>query len=311
MRKNRILIAGIGGVGGYFGGLLAYHFQDSNEVEIIFYARGNHLQEIQTNGLKVSKGDKEFTAITQIATDNPQEIGKVDLIILCTKSYDIETTINQLKVCLNDETIILPLLNGVDSKERIKRILPTHTILNGCVYIVARLTGFGKVENFGNIETLYFGIDTIENQKFNLLEQLFKQANINAIFSKNITALIWEKFIFISPTATATTFFNNSIGEILEDNEKQKVLVKLIEEVKKIASAKNIITSNNITIATLNKLKNLPFETTSSMHTDFKNKKQNTELKSLTEYVVIEGQKHKIVTPTFERLLKEIEKNAS
>ncbi|MEO8254164.1 MAG: 2-dehydropantoate 2-reductase [Flavobacterium sp.] len=311
MRKIRILIAGIGGVGGYFGALLANHFQDSNEVEIIFYARGKHLKEIQANGLNISKGDKEFIAIPKIATDNPQEIGIVDFIILCTKSYDIETTINQLKVCINNGTIILPLLNGVDSKERIKSILPNNIILDGCVYIVSRLTGFGKVENFGNIETLYFGIDNIENEKLNLLEQLFKQANINATVSKNISSIVWEKYIFIAPTATSTTYFDNSIGEILEDNEKQKILVELIEEAKKIAKAKKIIISNDITILTLNKLKNLPFETTSSMHSDFKTKKQNTELKSLTEYVVIEGKKNKILTPTFERLLKGIEKNVS
>lgn len=311
MRKTRILIAGIGGVGGYFGGLLAKHFQNSNEVEIIFYARGKHLKEIQGNGLEISKGDKKFIAIPKIATDNPQEIGIVDFILLCTKSYDIETTINQLKVCINNDTIVLPLLNGVDSKERIKSILPDNVILDGCVYIVSRLTEFGKVENFGNIETLYFGIDNIQNEKLNLLEQLFKQANVNATLSKNISSIIWEKFIFIAPTATSTTYFDNSIGEILEDNEKQNITIELIEEVKKIANAKKIIISNDITILTLKKLKNLPFETTSSMHSDFKNRKQNTELKSLTEYVVNEGKKNKVLTPTFERLLKEIKKNVS
>lgn len=311
MRKTRILIAGIGGVGGYFGGLLANHFQNSNWVEIIFYARGEHLKEIQTNGLKILKGDKELIAVPKIATDNPQEIGIVDFVILCTKSYDIETTINQLEVCINDDTIVLPLLNGLDSKERIKSILPNNIILDGCVYIVSRMTEFGKVENFGNIETLYFGIDNVENEKLILLEQLFKQANINATLSKNISSIVWEKFIFIAPTATSTTYFDNSIGEILEDNEKQKTLVELIGEVKKIANAKKIIISNDITILTLKKLKNLPFQTTSSMHSDFKNKKLNTELKSLTEYVVNEGQKNKILTPTFERLLKGIKKNVS
>jgi 2-dehydropantoate 2-reductase len=60
MKKTRILIAGIGGVGGYFGGLLAKHFYENNEIEIIFYARGKHLLEIQKNGIKVTKSDNVF-----------------------------------------------------------------------------------------------------------------------------------------------------------------------------------------------------------------------------------------------------------
>jgi len=311
MKKTRILIAGIGGVGGYFGGLLAKHFYENNEIEIIFYARGKHLLEIQKNGLKVTKGDNDFFAIPKLATDNPKEIGIVDFIIICTKSYDIETTIEQLKVCLNKDTIILPLQNGVDSKERIRNILPNNIILDGCVYIVSRLTDFGKIENFGNIETLYFGMENLENEKLNFLETIFKQADINATLSKNISSIIWEKFIFISPTATATTYYDSTIGELLTDSNKLEIIVQLIEEVKQIAKVKNIIVSDDITNLTLKKLKNLPFETTSSMHTDFKNNKTNTELKSLTEYIVTEGKKHKIKTLTFEKLLTELKKNGS
>jgi 2-dehydropantoate 2-reductase len=311
MKKTRILIAGIGGVGGYFGGLLAKHFYENNEIEIIFFARGKHLLEIQKNGLKVTKGDNDFFAIPKLATDNPKEIGIVDFIIICTKSYDIETTIEQLKVCLNKDTIILPLQNGVDSKERIRNILPNNIVLDGCVYIVSRLTDFGKIENFGNIETLYFGMENLENEKLNFLETIFKQADINATLSKNISSIIWEKFIFISPTATATTYYDSSIGELITDSNKLEIIVQLIEEVKQIAKVKNINVSDDITNLTLKKLKNLPFETTSSMHTDFKNNKTNTELKSLTEYIVTEGKKHKIKTMTFEKLLTELKKNDS
>ncbi|MBK7469026.1 MAG: hypothetical protein IPJ43_20790 [Saprospiraceae bacterium] len=86
------------------------------------------------------------------------------------------------------------------------------------------------------------------------------------------------------------------------------MILQLIEEVKQIATAKNISISDDITNLTLKKLKNLPFETTSSMHSDFKSKKSNTELKSLTEYIVTEGKKHQILTLTFERLLTELKK---
>jgi len=308
--KTKIIVAGIGGVGGYFGGLLAKHFYDKENVEIIFFARGRHLKEIQNNGLKVIKGDSEFIAKPTLATDNPFEIGIADFIIVATKNYDLETIIQQLRSCINQDTIILPLVNGVDSKERIKNILPDNIVLEGCVYIVSRLKQVGVIENNGNIQTLYFGLDNFVNDRLLLLENLFKEANIEASLSKNISTIIWEKFIFISPTATATSYFDKCIGELIADNEKLTTTATLIEEVKQIAKAKQIVISEDITEKTLNKLKALPFETTSSMHSDFQNNKPTNELKSLTGYVVSEGRKYNLETPIYIKTYAELKKKS-
>lgn len=308
MPKTKIIIAGIGGVGGYFGGLLAKEFHNSDSVEINFVARGKHLKAIQTNGLKVIKGDTAFIAKPHLAINNPVDIGMADFIIVCTKSYDLEATIEQLKPCINQHTIILPLLNGVDSRERIKKILPDNLVLDGCVYIVSRLKEAGVIENSGNIQKLRFGLDNFTNEKLIFLESLFKQAGIEAAQSQTISSVIWEKFIFISPTATATSYFDNCIGEILADDGKFKTFNALVEEIKQVAIAKQIPIAADITERTLTTFKSLPFKTTSSMHSDFKNKKAVTELQSLTGYVVNEAQLYNITTPTFEKMFKELVK---
>lgn len=309
MLKTKITIAGIGGVGGYFGGLLANQYFKSDEVEICFFARGQNLNEIKKNGLKVIKGKSEIICKPKIATDNPTEIGIADLIILSTKSYDIEIVVQQLKPCIDDNTIILPLLNGIDSKEKIQKILPNNTILDGCVYIVSRLKQSGTIENIGNIQTLYFGIDGFSNQKLKYYENIFKNANIEATLSQNISSIIWEKYIFISPTATATTYFDKSIGEIISDKHIETV-TELINEIKQIANAKNILISEDIVEKTINKLKSLPFDTTSSMHTDFKNKNNSNELESLTNYVIEQGKKYNIKTPTYIKTYNELKKKS-
>ena len=298
----KIIIAGIGGVGGYFGGLLAKYYYQNENVIVDFFARGKHLEEIQKNGLKVIQGKNEFIAIPNIATDNPKEMGIADLIIICTKSYDIETVIQQLRPCINKETVILPLLNGLDSKEKIKRVFPNNIVLEGCVYIVSRLKQFGVVENSGNIQELYFGLDNFPRDKLQLFENIFRKANIEATYSDSISKIIWEKFIFLSPTATVTTYYDKCIGEILEDKESFETLIGLIDEVKLIAKAKQIIVSDDIADQALRILKTLPFETTSSMHSDFKNKKDKTELKSLTGFVSKEGFKYNIETPNYKRI---------
>lgn len=310
MTKTKIIIAGIGCVGGYFGGLLANHFYNNENVEISFLARGKHLKEIQENGLKVIKGENEFIAKPKLATDNPTKLGIADLIIICTKSFDLEIVVNQLKPCVNPDTIILPLLNGVDSREKIKSILSNNIVLGGCVYIVSRLKQAGLIENSGNIQTLYFGSDNFVNEKLFLFEKLFKEANLDATLSSNISTIIWEKFIFLSPTATATCYYDKCIGEILSDINSFETIKLLIEEVKNVAKTKGIIVSEDITEKTLAKLKSLPFETTSSMHFDFKNKKSTNELKTLTGYVIMEGKKHNVLTPMYSKLHAKLEKKS-
>lgn len=301
MKKTKILIAGIGGVGGYFGGLLAKHYEKSDEVDICFLAKGKHLKVIQRIGLKVIKGKDEIICQPQIATDNALEIGIANFIIICTKTYSLESLIEQLKPCIDSHTIIIPLLNGVDSKERIQNYFPDNLILDGCVYIVSRLKEQGVIENSGNIQKLFFGSDNSTNESLQFLERILLDANIEANLSANIVSVVWEKFIFISATASATSYFNNCIGEILSDVEKRNTLIKLIDEVKNVALTKGINIPDDILNSTLKKLEALPFETTSSMHTDFKNKK-NTELESLTEYVIKEGNKLNIATITYNKI---------
>lgn len=305
-RKTRIIVAGIGGVGGYFGGLLAKKYQDSNEVEVDFIARGEHLKQIQKNGLKVITRHKTFTAIPTIATDYPAEAGIADYILICTKSYDLESVLELLKPCIDKNTILLPLLNGVDGIEVIKKALPNNIILNGCVYIISRLKEAGAVENMGYIQKLYFGLENTTSDKLVALERLLFEADIEVTLSEKIIAIVWEKFLYISPVATATSYFDNCLGEILEDNFKRETLYQLIDEAAEIAFAKDIVTDFEIIMKIRDKLKLFPYESTSSMHSDFKGLKQHTEIETLTGYVVREGLKMGIPTPGYTNIYNEL-----
>jgi len=300
--KIKLIIVGIGGVGGYFGGLLSKKHSGSKEVEIIFVARGTHLKQIKANGLKVITGKDEFTTRPDLATDDFSEIGIADYIIICTKSYDLAQTVNQLKPCINKNTILLPLLNGVDATDRIKEILPETTVLKGCAFIVSRLKSAGVIENLGSIQKLSFGLDAPLTEKIIQLEHLFVNAGIAANCTDKIAKAVWEKFIFISATATATSYFNSPIGKVLEENSE--TIIKLIDEVKNLALAKGILVSSDISEKTLLTMKSMKYEVTSSMHSDYLNQKPETEVESLTGYVVREGSKIGVETPTFTLLYK-------
>jgi 2-dehydropantoate 2-reductase len=295
----KILIAGIGGVGGYFGGMLAHHFQNDNNVQINFLARGTHLEKIKQDGIKIITPHSEIIAKPYLATDNADEIGEMDYIIICTKNYDVEKTLLQIKPCVKSSTAILTLLNGVESFDIINKFYPNNLIINGCTYIVSKIKDAGVIDNSGMVQKIFFGLNNQVNDTLIKLESIFKQAGIDAILTHNISTIAWEKFIFISATATATSYFNQSIGEILLNETHTNFVKKLISEVCLVANAKGIKTDENVAQNSFNRFASMSFETTSSLHLDFKNNKPNNELESLTGYVIKQGEKYTIQTPNF------------
>jgi len=133
MIKTKILIAGIGGVGGYFGGWLARHYRDHPQVEIHFLARGRHLQKIQAEGLRVVHGADSFVARPSSATDNPATVGQADMVILACNRYDLEGMMDTIRPCVGAHTVLLPLLNGVESTAKISAFFPNNPVMEGCV----------------------------------------------------------------------------------------------------------------------------------------------------------------------------------
>ena len=296
---TKIAIVGIGGVGGYLGGMLAKHFEGSTEVEIYFIPRGENEKAIKQNGLKVETTKGSFVTHPKLTTSNPGEIGLIDFLIYCTKSYDLEESIKQFIPCINKETVILPLLNGVDSKERITAILPGNEVWDGCIYIVSQLSEPGLIKETGNINTLFFGSDTGTEVKLKKLETIFKESGISCTLSGNIQQEIWKKFIFLSPIATLTSYLNVNFGVILSSEEHKKTLWSLLHEIKAVADAKKISLPVDIIQKTMGTMLGLQKETTTSMHRDFQ-KGKKTELESLAGYVVRLGKQLNTATPTYE-----------
>ncbi len=302
MDKIKILIAGIGGVGGYFGGLLAKEYENSDSVEVYFLARGAHLKKIKQSGLKVIKGNNEFVAKPKSATDDVTAIGKMQLVILCTKSYDLEATIQQLKPCINNETIILPLLNGVAHHSKIQQLLPDNLTLMGCVYIISRLKQDGVIENTGNAQKLFFGLHQQQNPSLTVFEKIFTQAGIEAKLTDEIQQIVWEKFIFISTTATATAYYKTTFGGLVADNDKLETVINLIAEIKNLADSEKINLPHDLSLKTINLLKSMPANATSSMQNDYLNQKTNTEIEALTGYVIQKSAYFGLDAPTYKRM---------
>ena len=306
--KTRIGILGLGGVGGYFGGLLAKAYFESVAIEIVFIARGETQKAIAKNGLKIIADTTEISTFPSLVSNNPEEIGKLNYLICATKTYDIETSFESIKNCITPNTIILPLYNGVDATERIQILFPENTVLQGCVYIVSMIESPGIIKKIGLYEKLFFGSKNAPVSKLNELQSIFENANIESYLVENIEETVWEKFIFISALASATSYLNQNIGGILNHPENKAVYSSLLNEITAVAFAKGLALPNDIVAQTIIKLEKTPKDATSSMHRDLL-AGRNTEVVSLTEYVVKAGLKYGVATPMYQIILDELSRN--
>lgn len=305
--KFRIAILGIGGVGGYFGGKLANYFAHSETVEIIFIARGENAKAIKNNGLKVITTNSQFFAKPNLVSNEADEIGLVDIFLICTKAYDLEESINKFKNCIGENTAILPLLNGVDNFERILNLVPNAEVWKGCAYIASRITEPGVVKVDSDIKLLQFGGFNGKSQKLAFFEKILKSAEINVELKDDIDKTIWEKFIFISSLATLTSYLNTNAGGINSSAENQNLLSELIVEVTSLAKAKAINIDVNIEQITFDRIKGMSPEITSSMHSDFI-KKGRTELETLTGFAVRESKRLGLSVPIYEKFYEDLRK---
>jgi 2-dehydropantoate 2-reductase len=298
---KRIGILGLGGVGGYFGGLLAKAYYKSYDVEIIFIARGETKKAIAESGLKIINDDSETIVYPKLVSNNPDEIGELDYLICATKTYDIEESLLSLQQCITSKTIILPLYNGVDAPERIQQLFPENEVLQGCVYIISMIFSPGTIRKIGFYEKLFFGSKTASASKLNELQSIFQNAKIESYIAENIEETVWEKFIFISALASATSYLNQNIGQILSNPESKSVYVELLNEIELVAKAKGLNLPEDIVNQTIIKLEKSPKEATSSMHRDYL-AGNKIEAASLTKFVVNEGLKYGVKTPLYEKI---------
>lgn len=266
-----IAVIGTGGVGGYFGGKLCQLLKEDKSLNIYFIARNMHLTEIQNNGLLLDSDEGVFTCHPTKATDNFSELPVPDLCLLCIKGYDIEKTLPLLKDKISDTTMILPLLNGVDIYERIRKHIANGVVLPSCVYVGTHIEKPGVVIQRGGTCTIHFGKDPVNDYFDPSILDLFKKANIRYNLLEDPYTEIWSKFIFIASYGLVTANFNRTIGEVVSSEELSSNVKQIMREISAIARKKGITLPDTIEQDSFSKGKNFPFEATTSFQRDFEN----------------------------------------
>lgn len=292
----KIAIIGMGGVGGYFGGKLAKAYVPSGHHQVYFVARGAHLAKIKERGLAVRADDGDFTAFPTLAADRPQEIGRVDLVLFCVKSYDFEEAARSMEELIGEDTLVLPLQNGVNKRGRMERTLGRGVALDGCVYMAVHIESPGVIRQAGGSRKLIFGRDPQDAERLRPIFQVLLDAGINVELADDITLPVWTKYIVICPLAAATSYYRETAGAILADPEKKSFLEGLVREVEQVAREKGVNYPKDILDRAMSIIAAFPYDTKTSMQRDFEQGKP-TELDIFSGAVVRMGRETGVDTP--------------
>lgn len=276
-RIMNIAIIGIGGVGGFFGGKLSQILDVNKDLKLYFIARGEHLDKIKRNGLILDSDEGKYFCRPTDAFEDISQLPELDLCLVCVKSYDLQSVIEQLKSKISQNTIILPLLNGVDIYERIRSITSKGILLPSCVYVGTHIEEPGVVKQRGGSRTIHFEKDPQNNYfEENILKKL-DEAMIKYNFTDEPYSEIWSKFIFIASYGLVTSAFDKTLGEILESEEYSGYVKTIMGEVKKLADSKNISLSEKIIEESFSKGFKFSHETKTSFQRDYENKDKMDE----------------------------------
>ena len=311
MDRLNVAVIGVGGVGGYFGGRLAHAFSSGpdSSVKIFFIARGKHLDAIREDGLLLKSPQcGEIRCRPAQAAERIGDLPPMDIFLLAVKGYDLIDVARSMKDLIRQDTFLLPLLNGADIHERLRREIETGIILPACVYVSSYIEKPGVVVHIGNPGRIIFGRDPDHPDAVpSGLLRIFEKSSIDFEWRDDANPAIWEKYLFIASFGLISARYHRTLGEILEKPSLREGVIGIMNEVYAIALKKNIRLSDGIVDLSLKKAAMFPRDTQTSLQRDIHQKKGKSELELFGGTIVNLGKKLGIPTPTTKRINGELE----
>lgn len=230
----RIAVMGTGAVGGYFGSRLAAAGR-----EVAFVARGEHLEAMRKDGLKV-KSIHGNLHVRSYFTADPREIGPVDLILFCVKSYDTEHAGAKLTPLVGEKTVILPLQNGVDNPDKIGALWGKARTLGAVVYIGALVSAPGAIEHSARGRIVQGDLDGAGSEAAEFVRQIFSDAQIPCAVSREIRKVMWTKLVWNAPFCALSCLARATVKEIMESEPLRELALKSMDEVREAAKCQDV-----------------------------------------------------------------------
>jgi 2-dehydropantoate 2-reductase len=260
----KILVIGAGGVGGYFGAVLA---KAGNEVT--FLARGRHLTAMENFGLKISSPNGDFVLGHVTAVESLENMGPVDVILLAVKAWQVEDSARALNRMKANKFMIIPLQNGVESYDEVSAVVGPERTLGGTCKIISYIESPGHIVHMGVEPEITFGEwDNKCSARVDEFAACLGNAGIKYDVPENFQLELWKKFMFLASYAGVGSVTRAPIGRMRAFPESRKLIENAMREIVGLAHAFEIPLPEVLVDKSLDLIDNMQFEATSSMQRD-------------------------------------------
>lgn len=286
-----IAVMGSGGVGGYFGALLARAGH-----RVTFIARGAHKEAILRHGLRVESALDGTFSVHGLATDDPSKAGTQDLILFTVKMYHNAHAIEAIRPLVGAHSVILTLQNGIDNGDQLGAVYGPERVMIGSAYMEGRVQSPGVITQFGPGAAAFGEMTQGITPRGAKWLRVFRDAGWRVELHANMLGMLWKKFAYIAGSAAVCAATNCTYGEMRALPETRAVIAGAIAEAIAVGQARGApIVEDTLTWA-MTALDLFPATGRSSLAKDFLDGAP-VELEGLTGTVVRMGREAGVPTP--------------
>lgn len=257
----RFAVIGAGGLGGFFGGLLA-----SGGHEVSFVVRERTLRSLLTGGLTISGG---FRARLDrvLATDDARTVGHVDVVLVTVKADQLDDIAHQLPPLVGPGTVVLTMQNGVDAPDRVAAMVGREHVAPCVVRVFTQRDAPGRITHHGGPGTVTFGgWDNVETPVLEACRAAFEGVGIRAPEPADIWVDLWTKAMFMIPYGALGALSDRPVGVLRSDLREE--YAACMAEVEALARAKGVTLPPDAVERTLAFVDTLPADATASLQRD-------------------------------------------
>lgn len=304
--NKKTAVVGIGGVGGYMAAMLGQVCP-----HLTVAARGGRGEAIRKNGLVLHSDYKGELKVRPERVVPVREMGVQDYIFVCVKNYSLEEVCREMEDSVGDDTVIIPVMNGVDPGEKIRNLIGKGTVVDSLIYIVAFAERDYSITQQGDFANLRIGIqnpDEAQKRKIEEVSRLLAAADIDHAVAEDIELAVWRKYILNCAYNVASAYYDNTIGQLRSDPVKAKEYEALVTEAYNVALAKGVHVKPAHKDAIIHRFYyELAENATSSLQRDIREGKR-AEIDTFSGYIVREGKKLGLEMPVSEKMYQRLKR---
>jgi 2-dehydropantoate 2-reductase len=293
----KIAVVGAGGVGGFFGAKLA-----RGGADVTFIARGATLQALRERGIRVQSIEGDFD-LSEVRAQTPAGAGgPFDAVLMAVKAWQIEEAAGQIKPLLHAKSVVVPLENGIEAPDQLRRIVGSEHAAGGLCAIVSYVVEPGLIKHAAFDPMVMFGeLDNRKSERLEHLREAFVKAGVKAEIPPDIHRSMWTKFVFITPMSGVGAVTRVPVGIWRATPESRHMAQQAVEEVARLATARGVHLDEAVVASTMQRYDALAAESTASLQRDVMHGRPS-ELEAQVGAVVRLGGPARVPTPVHDFL---------